>query len=383
MGKQLASQVDALEEAVEDAAQGAYDISVAGDAIVINSRSNPRVTVGSVGNDSLAAKAGNTATTSFYVSGRNLASAISIAVTGNDSANWEVSPTSISPGSNGKVGLTLVTITYKPAAGTTAGTSHSCNVVVSSGGTTFGTIAMQGTVVSAPSIVLAPATLNISTPQGTSGTATLNVKGAALEGDISLAISGTGFSLSTNSVSKADAESAAGADVTVTFDGTAAGNATITATTADGSGTATATASVVGTLQAKLTATLDSVMRTGGTIESRSGAFVTDTIPLADGQTIVFNGHANSNTAAIFAESSGTYTMLKKGDTTATLTPYTFTNDSNWANYSGDTIYVGVSSWNKGTSETGIESVFVGTGTYSVGSPDFVEVPIKNINSNS
>ena len=247
MGKELKAQVDALEDVVEELDEGAgYDISVTETAIVFTSRNMPHVSVGDVGNNSVSCKAGSTATTSFYVSGRKLTSAIQIAVT--DATNWSVSTASINP-TDGKVALTLVTITYHPASGTTAGTTHNCNVVVSSGGTTFGTIAMVGTVAAAPSIALTMSSATITTTQDTPATATLNVKGAALEGDITLAISGTGFTLSTAFVSKADAESAAGADVTVTFDGSAAGYATITATSTNATN---ATASVSGVIPTPL-----------------------------------------------------------------------------------------------------------------------------------
>lgn len=227
MGKELKAQIDALEDTVEELDEGAgYDISVTETAIVFTSRNMPHVSVGEVGNHNVSCKAGNTATTSFYVSGRRLTSAIQIAV--SDPTNWSVSPVSISP-TDGKVALTLITITYHPASGATADTTHNCNVDVSSGNTTFETIAMVGTVAAAPSITLSLSSATITTTQDTPATATLNVKGAALEGEITLAISGTGFSLSTNLVAKADAESAAGADVTVTFDGSANGSATITA----------------------------------------------------------------------------------------------------------------------------------------------------------
>lgn len=228
MGKRLGERVNELEDAVEEIGDGAgYDISIVGQQLVITSRNKTSVNVGEVSNHNVACKAGRTATASFYVSGRKLTSAIQIAV--SDATNWQVSPASISP-VDGKVALTLVTITYRPAAGTASGTTHNCNVTVTCGGVTYGTIAMQGTVAAAPSITLTPATLNISTAEGTPATATVNVKGSALEGDIALAVSGTGFTLSQNTVAKADAESAAGADVTVTFDGSAAGTATITAT---------------------------------------------------------------------------------------------------------------------------------------------------------
>lgn len=245
MGKELKAQVDALEDVVEELDEGAgYDISVTETAIVFTSRNVPHVSVGDVGNNNVSCKAGNTATTSFYVSGRRLTSAIQIAV--SDATNWSVSTASLMP-TDGKVALTLVTITYHPASGTASGTTHNCNVVVSSGGTTFGTIAMTGTVAAAPSIALTMSSATITTTQDTPATATLNVKGAALEGDITLAISGTGFTLSTNSVAKADAESAAGADVTVTFDGSANGSATITATSTNATNATTAVSGVIPT----------------------------------------------------------------------------------------------------------------------------------------
>lgn len=238
MGKQLGGRVDELEDAVEDGA--GYDISIVGQQLVITSRNRSSVSVGEVNTHNVACKAGKTATASFYVSGRKLSSPVQIAV--SDATNWQVSPASISP-VDGKVALTLVTITYRPAAGTASGTTHNCNVTVSCGGVTYGTIAMQGTVAAAPSITLTPATLNIKTAEGTPATATVNVKGSALEGDIALAISGTGFTLSQNSVAKVDAESAGGADVTITFDGSAAGTATITATA---TGATAASAEVTG-----------------------------------------------------------------------------------------------------------------------------------------
>lgn len=247
MGKRLGAQVGALEDAVEEMEDGAgYDISIVGQQLVITSRNRPSVAVGEVSNHNVACKAGNTATASFYVSGRKLTSPVQIAV--SDATNWQVSPASISP-VDGKVALTLVTITYRPAAGTASGTTHNCNVTVTCGGVTYGTIAMQGTVAAAPSITLTPATLNIKTTSGTPATATINVKGSALEGDIALAISGTGFTLSQNTVAKADAESAAGADVTVTFDGSVAGTATITATA---TGAAAATTEVTGAIPTPL-----------------------------------------------------------------------------------------------------------------------------------
>lgn len=243
MGKGLKDLIDLLEARVDDIEDGGgISAVVSGDTLVISSASSPSVSVGSVGNNSLSCKAGNTATTSFLIQGRRLAGNIAIAV--SDSTNWSVSPASISP-VGGNVATTQVVISYNPAAGTTAGTQHQCTVTVTCDGVTYGTISMNGTVAAAPSIILTPSTLALSTVENEPKAGTINVKGVALEGDIALAISGSGFSLSSATVAKADAESTNGVDVTVTFDGSADGSATITASSTNATNV---TAAVTGSL---------------------------------------------------------------------------------------------------------------------------------------
>ena len=216
---------------------------VSGDTLILSgSSSSPTVIVGNVGNNSLSCRAGNTATTSFSIRGRNLSGNIAIAV--SDPTNWSVSPASISP-VGGNVSTTQVVITYHPAPGTAPETQQQCTITITCDGITYGTISMNGTVADAPSIILSPSTLTLSTVENEPKTGVINVKGKALEGNITLAISGTGFTLSTNSVSKADAEMSSGVDVVVTFDGAANGSATITASSTNATNT---TASVAGTL---------------------------------------------------------------------------------------------------------------------------------------
>ena len=117
----LENRVSALEDAVDDLdASAGYDIGVTETAIVFTSRNMPHVSVGDVDNNNVSCKAGRTVATTFRVSGRRLTSAIQIAV--SDPTNWSVSPVSISP-TDGKVALTLVTITYHPASGTASRTT--------------------------------------------------------------------------------------------------------------------------------------------------------------------------------------------------------------------------------------------------------------------
>lgn len=240
MGKQLSADVDDIP---------VIDIHVDGRKLVINTNAAlaPRVIVGNLSKSALSCRAGQTDTATFKVSGRRLTAAITAAL--SDSTYFSISPASISP-SSGVVEETTLTVTYNPGSGATAGTSHSLTITIASDGVTYGTLQLTGTVAAAPSITLTPVSLTIGTESGQSGTGTINVKGTALDGDISLAISGSGFSLSDNLVSKAEAESAGGKDITVTFDGSADGaTGTITASS---TGATSVEASVSGSVRERL-----------------------------------------------------------------------------------------------------------------------------------
>lgn len=242
MGKQLAEDVDDIPN---------IDIRVSGNKIVINTNAAlaPRVVISELSSNSLSCRAGQTATATFKVSGRRLTAAITAAL--SDTTHFSISPASVSP-SSGVVEETMLTVTYNPGNGATAGTSHSLTITIASGGVTYGTLELTGTVAAAPSITLTPASQTISAESGQSGTGTINVKGTALDGDISLTISGSGFSLSANTVTKADAESAGGKNITVTFDGSADGiHGTITASS---TGATDATASVESNIAQRATA---------------------------------------------------------------------------------------------------------------------------------
>lgn len=218
MGKELAEEVNDIP---------VVGIRVVSNKLFINTQGAlaPRVNVGALSNDSLSCRGGQTATATFSVSGRRLTGNIGISL--SDNTHFSVSLSSISP-SGGMVGSTLVTVTYTPGAGATAGTTHSCVITISSGGTTYGTLELTGTVAAAPSIMLTPSTLSISAQSGQQGTGSINVKGNALDEDITLMLANTsymsfeaGSSSLTKTIAKADAEASGGANVTIYYTGTA------------------------------------------------------------------------------------------------------------------------------------------------------------------
>jgi len=218
MGKELAEEVSDIP---------VIDIRVVNNKLFINTQGAlaPRVNVGALSNDALSCRAGQTATATFTVSGRRLTGDIGIAV--SDNTHFSVSPNRISP-SGGMVGSTLVTVTYTPGSGATAGTTHNCTITITSGDVTYGTLELTGTVAAAPSIILTPSTLSISAMSGQQGTGTINVKGNALDGDITLTLENTsymsfeaGSSVITKTIAKADAMTSQGVDVTIFYTGTA------------------------------------------------------------------------------------------------------------------------------------------------------------------
>lgn len=240
MGKELSEEVGDVP---------IIDIRVVNNKLFINTQGAlaPRVNVGALSNDAVSCRAGQTATATFSVSGRRLTGNIGIAV--SDNTHFSVSQSSISP-SGGMVGSTQITVTYTPGAGATAGTTHSCVITISSGGTTYGTLELTGTVAAAPSIVLNPSTLSISAQSGQQGTGTINVKGTALDDDVELTLANTsymsfeaGSSSLTKTIAKADAEASGGADVTIYYTGTDDDSGTITASS---TGATSVSASVSG-----------------------------------------------------------------------------------------------------------------------------------------
>ena len=116
---------------------------------------------------------------------------------------------------------TTVTVTYAP---TEAG-SHTATLTV--GGKTV-TLTGTATVPPTPIISATPTTLEFTTPAGIAMTNTFTVTGENLTGNITVAATGEGFSVSPTTIAAADA--AEGVEVTVTYAPTTAGETTGTIT---------------------------------------------------------------------------------------------------------------------------------------------------------
>lgn len=147
--------------------------------------------------------------------------AAAVSITGDNADMFEVknNVTSVAAGTeNG-----TITVIYKPTA---AGT-HTATLNV--GGKT---VTLTGTSVEAPTptIIASPDALTMNAILGSSATATFNVTGTNLAGDITVAANGNGFSVAPTTITAADA--ANGVTVTVTYNPTAAGtnNGTVTLT---------------------------------------------------------------------------------------------------------------------------------------------------------
>ncbi len=177
---------------------------------------------------SLTTEVGTPVTGTFSVTGANLTGDITVAASGD---GFSVAPATITA-ADAANGVT-VTVTYNPAA---AGT-HTGAITLSSDGATSKTVNLNGTATlpPVPMIVANPTALTMNAIVGTPATSTFTVTGSNLEGDITVAASGEGFSVAPATITAADA--ANGATVTVTYNPAAAGNHTgsisLTSTNAD------------------------------------------------------------------------------------------------------------------------------------------------------
>ncbi len=216
-------------------------------------------------------EAGTTKQMTFTVTGSNLTSNITVAKTGN---NFSVSPTSISKG-NGSATAT-VTVTFSPTAGQTQ--NYTGTVTLTCGSVTK-TVSLTGRgVYTPPTITVNPTSLTFNGYVGQTYTQTINVKGANLTGNITVAKSGNGiYSVSPTTITASQAMSSNGVNVTVTYAPTAAGNTSATLTLSS-SGADNLTVAVNGTAQAA-TPTLI-VNNTNLTFNGKPGKAETKTISL-------------------------------------------------------------------------------------------------------
>lgn len=178
---------------------------------------------------------GETYTKTFTVTGSDLRGAVTVS---SNNGTFTVSPTTITA-AQAQAGAT-VTVTYKPtSSGTQSGT-----ITLSSSGATDKTVSVSGTATSVPRITANPTSLSMSTTVGTPVTKTITVTGTDLTANVSVAVSGQGFSVDKTTISRTQAS--AGTTLTVTYNPTAIGTNTGTVTLSS-AGAQTVTVSLNGT----------------------------------------------------------------------------------------------------------------------------------------
>ena len=262
---------------------------------------------------------GTPVTKTFTVTGKNLpsGSTVTLACYGN---GFAINKTNITRAAvtNGAE----VTVTFTP----TASGNYSGSVVLSCTNCEDVTVALSGTAIGVPTLVAAPQSLSFNTVLGTPVTKTFTVTGTDLTGNVSLAVTGNGFSIDKTSINRTAA--AEGATVTVTYNPTASGSSTGTVTlTSNGAQTVTVSlsgiATTVPTIMANPT-TLNFVTTVGTPVTQTfviNSAYLEGNVSLAvEGEgfaidkTEIAQGAANNATVTV------TYTPTAYGTHTGTVT---------------------------------------------------------------
>ena len=167
---------------------------------------------------SFNATVGETVTKTFTVTGADLTGNVMLAVSGT---GFSIDKTSItqSAATNGAT----VTVTYKP----TTGGTHTGTVALSSNGAQQVTVALNGIATTVPTLSANPTTLDFVTTVGTPVTKAFVLNSANLEGNVTLAIQGEGFTIDKTNIIPGAANNAY---VNVTYTPTAFGIHTGTVT---------------------------------------------------------------------------------------------------------------------------------------------------------
>ena len=129
---------------------------------------------------------GETMTKTFTVTGTDLTNNIMLAVTGNG-FSIDKNNITINEAANGAT----VTVTYAP----TAGGSSTGSVALSSNGAQQVNVALNGIATTTPTITANPTTLDFVTTVGTPVTKAFVLNSAYLEGNVTLAVQGEGFTI--------------------------------------------------------------------------------------------------------------------------------------------------------------------------------------------
>ena len=167
---------------------------------------------------SFNATVGETVTKTFTVTGTDLTGNVMLAVSGT---GFSIDKTTITQ--NAATNGATVTVTYKP----TTGGTHTGTVALSSNGAQQVTVALTGIATTVPTIAANPTTLNFQTTVGTPVTQAFQLSSANLEGNVTLAVQGEGFTIDKTEIIPGAANNAY---VNVTYTPTAFGTHTGTVT---------------------------------------------------------------------------------------------------------------------------------------------------------
>lgn len=245
------------------------------------------------------ATTGESYTKTFTISGTHLSGNVNLSVSG--SSDFTVSPTTLTA-AQVAAGAT-VTVTYTPS---TSGT-QTATVTASSDGAENVTVSLTGTSNNAPSLTISPEALTFSTTVGSSQAKTFNVKGADLTGNVSLSVSGEGFSIDKTTVGMNTAMGTYGSTVKVTYAPTTAGNHT---------GTITITSPGAQTKTVTLNGTATEVVRTI-TVNPTSLSF-NSAVGVAATKTFTVNGtNLNGDLTLTLNNANGIYSIDKTSITAA------------------------------------------------------------------
>ena len=167
---------------------------------------------------SFNATVGESVTKTFTVTGTDLTGNVMLAVSGT---GFSIDKTSINK--NQATNGATVTVTYTP----TTGGTHSGTVALSSNGAQQVTVSLTGIATTIPTIAANPTTLNFQTTVGTPVTKAFTLTAANLEGNVTLAVQGEGFTIDKTNIIPGAANNAY---VNVTYTPTAFGTHTGTVT---------------------------------------------------------------------------------------------------------------------------------------------------------
>lgn len=268
----------------------------------------------------LSTTVGTPVTQTFDVTGSNLTSGSMVYLSCNGNG-FTIDKTNLTRNAvNGKT--VTITVTFSP---TSSGT-YNGSVVLTCNGAQDVTVTLTGTAVGVPTLVANPTSLSFNANVGDEVTKNFTVTGTDLTGNVTLAVTGNGFSINKTNITRAAATE--GAEVTVTYHPTAGGSSTGAVTlTSDGAQQVTVSLSGIATTTPTITAdptTLDFVTTVGTPVTKSfvvNSAYLEGNVSLAvegEGFTVdmteIVSGAANNATVNV------TYTPTTFGIHTGTVT---------------------------------------------------------------